>query len=93
MGVPAEQEPFHKVGEVEIDARKRAYFGKLGKPGRRYLVEENSEGVLRLVPLMAAMTKAEFEAEVARAVEQARRGELHDLGSFAQYLDDEDDED
>jgi hypothetical protein len=93
MGIPAGQEAFHRVGEVEIDARRRAYFGKVGKPGRRYLVEENAEGVLRLVPLMPPMTKAQFEAEVTRAVEQASKGELHDLGSFAQYLDDEDEED
>lgn len=45
---------FTKIGEIELDARGRTNFGRLGKKGRqRYFVEEGQDGVLRLIPVVS----------------------------------------
>lgn len=88
---------FQQVGEIEMDGRRRASFGKIGRhEHRRYLVEEADNGELHLIPLVSmpiTTTKEEFEARMAQALEQARDGKTRDLGSFAQYADDEDESD
>lgn len=95
-----ECEEFEVVAETEVDARGRVSLGRAGaKPGRRYRVESNVDGVLVLTPVvsipereMAVWRDPELAASIRRAYEQAEQGKTIDRGDFSQYLagDDED---
>ncbi len=80
---------FHRVGEIETDERRRASLGKMIEPNTRYAVEANDEGVLRLVPLLPPMTKAEFDAALREAMKRTKKGEgvvVDDIGQFLNEL-------
>jgi hypothetical protein len=89
---------FETIAEVEVDSRGRVSLGRVGaEPGRRYRVEHNIDGVLRLIPVVSIPEREMIlwrDPEIARAVREgfaeAERGETADLGSFAQYADGED---
>lgn len=93
-------EGFEVVAEAEVDTRGRVSLGRAGaKPGRRYRIESNVDGVLVLTPVvsipereMAVWRDPELAASIRRGYEQAERGETIDRGDFSQYLA-EDDED
>jgi hypothetical protein len=93
-----EKDQFETIAEVEVDSRGRISLGKVGaEPGRRYRVEHNVDGVLLLIPVVSIPEREMIvwhEPELARAIreglDEAKRGETADLGSFAEYADDED---
>lgn len=95
-----EREEFEVVAETEVDARGRVSLGRAGaKPGRRYRIESNVDGVLVLTPVvsipereMAVWRDPELAASIRKAYEEAEQGKTVDLGDFSQYLA-EDDED
>ncbi len=96
-----ETEPSETVRiEVEVDSRGRVSLGKAGaQPGRRYRVEQRIDGVLLLIPVvsipereMLVWRNPELAAEIREALVQAEHGETVDLGSFAQYDTDEDED-
>jgi hypothetical protein len=93
-----EKEQFETIAEVEVDGRGRISLGKVGaEPGRRYRVEHNVDGVLLLIPVVSIPEREMIvwrQPEIASAVRdgllEAERGDTVDLGSFAEYADDED---
>jgi hypothetical protein len=97
-----EPEQFETVAETEVDSRGRVSLGRAGaEPGRRYRVERNIDGVLLLIPVvsipereMIVWRTPELAAAVREGIAEAERGDTVDLGSFAQYAaeDDEDEE-
>jgi hypothetical protein len=96
-----EHQEFETVAEAEVDSRGRVSLGRAGaEPGRRYRVERNVDGVLLLIPVvsipereMIVWRNPELAADIREGLEAAERGETEDLGSFEQYLDDDQDED
>jgi len=76
-------------------------LGEAGaKPGHRYRVQRNVDGVLILIPVvsipereMIVWRNPDLAAEVREGLTAAERGETIDRGSFQQYLDDNGDED
>jgi hypothetical protein len=95
-----EPEEFETVAEVEVDSRGRVSLGRVGaEPGRRYRVEHNVDGVLLLIPVvsipereMIVWRNPELAATIREGIAEAADGSTVDLGSFAQY-EGEDDED
>jgi hypothetical protein len=96
-----EHQEFETIAEAEVDSRGRVSLGRAGaEPGRRYRVERNVDGVLLLIPVvsipereMVVWRNPELAAEIRDGLAAAERGETEDLGSFQQYLDDDEDED
>lgn len=96
-----DDQEFETVAEAEVDSRGRVSLGRAGaEPGRRYRVERNVDGVLLLIPVvsipereMIVWRNPELAAEIREGLAAAERGETVDLGSFQQYLDDDEDED
>lgn len=94
-------EEFETVAEAEVDSRGRVSLGRAGaEPGRRYRVERNVDGVLLLIPVvsipereMIVWRNPELAASIRQGLEQSERGDTADLGSFAEYVDDSEDED
>lgn len=94
-------EQFETVAETEVDSRGRVSLGKAGaRPGRRYRVESNVDGVLILIPVvsipereMIVWRNPELAASVREGIAQAEAGQTVDRGSFEQFADDPDDED
>lgn len=90
---------FHAAGEAEVDGRRRISLGKIGNSDHtRYEVYENDLGEILLVPVvsipareLAILQNPTLRASLLRGLDQAARGKLVDLGSFAHYLADEDD--
>ena len=83
---------FRRVGEADLDNRRRISLGKVGRREHtRYIVEENAEGEIRLIP---AKTIPAREAIVwdnpallrslRRGMEQAAAGELESRGRFTE---------
>ncbi|GAB7188963.1 hypothetical protein ATKI12_8794 [Kitasatospora sp. Ki12] len=96
-----QSEEFETVAETEVDSRGRVSLGRAGaKPGRRYRVESNPDGVLLLTPVvsipereMQVWTDPLLAERIRAGIEQAQRGETVDLGDFSEYLDQDDGED
>ena len=94
-------EQFETVAETEVDSLGRVSLGKAGaRPGRRYRVESNVDGVLILIPVvsspereMIVWRKPELAASIREGIAQAEAGQTTDRGSFAQFADDADDDD
>ena len=92
-----ETQGYRAVGEVEVDARRRVSLGKLGRPEHtRYSVNEGPDGELLLVPVRSIPAREtivwenpQLLASLKRGMEQAALGQVKDLGSFAQYVDEE----
>jgi hypothetical protein len=91
---------FDVVGESEADSRGRVALGRAGaRPGRRYQVRSDNDGVIVLTPMvsipereMLAWENPQLAEEVRVAVADVEAGRGVDLGDFTQYadIDDED---
>lgn len=85
---------FRTVKEVvEPDSRGRFTIGAIAK-SKTYRVQINDSGQILLDPVVAVSERElwlwqnpEALASVQRGIEQAEAGQIHDLGSFAQYAD------
>ncbi len=78
-----EPEQFETVAEVEVDSRGRVSLGKAGaKPGRSIPERE-----------MIVWRNPELASEIRDALAESERGETADLGSFAEFDSDDEDED
>lgn len=85
------------VGESEADARGRVALGRAGaRPGRRYQVRSDDDGVIVLVPVvsipereMLVWEDPKLAEQVRTAVADAEAGRTVDLGDFTQYAADE----
>ena len=86
---------FEVVGESEADARGRVALGRAGaRPGRRYQVRADDDGVIMLTPVvsipereMLAWENPQLAKQVRGAVADAEAGRTVDLGDFTQYAD------
>jgi hypothetical protein len=86
---------FEVVGESEADARGRVALGRAGaRPGRRYQVRADDDGVIVLTPVvsipereMLAWENPRLAEQVRGAVAEAEAGRTADLGDFTQYAD------
>lgn len=83
---------FRTVKEiVEPDSRGRFSIGAIAK-SKTYRVQINDAGQILLDPVVAVPERelwlwqnSEAIASVQRGIQQAGTGEVHDLGSFAEY--------
>lgn len=86
---------FEVVGESEADARGRVALGRAGaRPGRRYQVRSDDDGVIVLTPVvsipereMLAWENPHLAEQVRGAVADAEAGRTVDLGDFTRYAD------
>ena len=91
---------FEAIAEAEADSRGRVTIARAGaKPGRRYRVYANVDGLVVLEPVvsipereMLVWENPGLAEQIRQGVAAARAGETADLGSFAQFLDEESDE-
>jgi hypothetical protein len=89
---------FDVVGESEADARGRVALGRAGaRPGRRYQVRTDADGVIVLVPVisipereMLVWENPQLAEQIRSAVADAQAGRTVDLGDFTRYAEDED---
>jgi len=98
----AEQCPdrFDLIGESEADSRGRLALGRAGaRPGRRYQVRSDDDGVIVLTPVvsipereMVVWENPHLAEQIRTAIADAEAGRTADLGDFTQYLDDDSDE-
>lgn len=94
-----ESEEYEVVAETEVDARGRVSLGRAGaKPGRRYRIESNIDGVLILTPVvsipereMVVWRNPDLAAEIREGIKEAQAGKTVNLGDFSQYLEDDED--
>ncbi|WP_322751076.1 MULTISPECIES: hypothetical protein [unclassified Frankia] len=90
---------FRLVGEVSADERSRIAFGRVGvEKGARYAVAVNDDGEVLLTPLTSVPRRElivweneQLRDGLARGLEQSAAGQTVDLGSFAAYAIDDDD--
>ncbi len=91
---------FDLVGESEADSRGRVALGRAGaRPGRRYQVRADDDGVIMLTPVvsipereMLAWENPRLAEQVRAAVADVEAGRSVDLGDFTQYADTTDEE-
>lgn len=89
---------FKSVGEAVADERGRLAMGKTGvRKDDRYAIAVNDEGQILLTPLVSIPRRELIVWEnellresLARGLAEAAAGDTVSLGSFADYLDDED---
>jgi hypothetical protein len=89
---------FEIVGESEADSRGRVALGRAGaRPGRRYQVRADDDGVVILTPVvsipereMLVWEDPQLAEQIRTAVKDTEAGRSVDLGDFTQYADDED---
>ncbi|WP_338763597.1 hypothetical protein V7968_37540 [Nocardia vulneris] len=92
---------FEIVGESEADSRGRVALGRAGaRPGRRYQVRINSDGVVVLVPVvsipereMMVWENPHLAEQIRQGVTDAESGSTVDLGDFTRYADNPEDRD
>lgn len=90
---------FDVVGESEADGRGRVALGRAGaRPGRRYQVRADDDGVIILTPVvsipereMLVWENPQLAEQVRAAVADAEAGRTVDLGDFTQYAADDED--
>jgi len=88
---------FHPVAEASVDSRKRLSIGKAGaEKDARYLMSVNDDGEILLTPVASIPTReliiwknAAVRASLERGLKQLATGDVHDLGDFSQYLDED----
>jgi len=88
------------VAEAEVDSHGRVSLGMVGaRPGRRYRVERNIDDVLILIPVVSFPERERIvwdnpglAREILEGIDEAERGETVDLGDFAGYDEDDDEE-
>ena len=80
---------------VRPDAKGRITLGKLAEGLSGFKVTKNSDGSFHLLPLkeipereMWLYRNPEAMAAVLEGLEDSKAGRVHDLGSFAHYLED-----
>lgn len=96
MTSACEEQQFDPV--TQADGESRVALGVAGTaPGQLYRIERHPDGVIILTPLASVPAREvgvwrdpELAETISQGIEQVNRGEGHDLGSFSQYLDDED---
>lgn len=102
MGTPLSEEEFEVVAETEVDSRGRVSLGRAGaKPGRRYRVESNVDGVLVLTPVvsipereMAVWQNPVLAQRIRDAYQRTEQGgKSINRGDFSAYLAEDDSED
>jgi hypothetical protein len=83
---------------IKADARGRITVGNEVSE-KQFRVLMNGEGQILLDPVVVIpereawlLNNPQAVMAIHRGVEQSRRGEVHDLGSFASHLDADDDE-
>jgi hypothetical protein len=92
---------FRETAQADVDSRRRVSLGKVGRPEHtRYQIMENDLGEILLVPLvsipareMIVWENAQVRKSLERGMEQAALGKVVDLGSFATYAEQDDDDD
>ena len=86
-----------KSAEITVrpDAKGRITLGKLAEGLSGFKVTKNSDGSFHLLPLkeipereMWLYRNPEAMAAVLEGLEDSKAGRVHDLGSFAHYLED-----
>jgi hypothetical protein len=95
---------FRRVGEAVIDERKRISLAKaverlkqlLGDREVHFGIYVNDSGQLLLSPEVSVpvhelwlLKNPEAQAKLREGLKQAAEGDLHDLGSFAKFAEDE----
>jgi hypothetical protein len=88
---------FHPIAEASVDARKRVSLGRAGvREDARYLMSVNDDGEILLTPMasvpvreMLVWEDAAIHASLERGLKQLASGDVHDLGDFSQYLDED----
>lgn len=96
-----QMEGFVAAGEAVADERARIAFGKAGvRKDDRYAVAVNNDGEILLTPLVSIPKRELFvwenqlvRKELAEGLQQSAAGEVVSLGSFAEFADDEVDDD
>lgn len=89
---------FKPVTESVVDSRKRISLGKAGvAEDTRYAVSVSDDGDILLTPLVSIPAREqwlwdhpEVMASIDRGIADIEAGRTHYLGSFAQYLSDDD---
>lgn len=83
-----------EVFEATVDSRRRITLGPAAVH-ERYRVTVQDNGNIELMPLASIPAREldlwndpELLASVKRGLDQAAAGDLHDLGDFEQYADD-----
>lgn len=92
---------FKPIGELSADDRSRIAFGKAGvRRDDRYAVAINDHGEILLTPLVSIPKREliiweneQLRASLARGLADSAAGNVKDLGDFAQYADELDDQD
>lgn len=101
MSLPLHKsEEFEVVAETEVDSRGRVSLGRAGaKPGRRYRIESNVDGVLVLTPVvsipereMVVWRNPDLAEQIRRGIKAAHAGETIDLGDFSGFAAEDDPE-
>ena len=90
---------FKQVAETVVDSRRRVSLGKAGVAEEtRYAVSVSDDGDILLTPLATiparerwVWERPELIGSLRRGIEQAERGETHDLGRFDEHAIDDDD--
>ena len=91
---------FEEVAEAEADSRGRVTIMRAGaKPGRRYRVYANIDGLVVLEPVvsipereMLVWQNSALAEQVREGIAEANGGKTVHRGSFAEFLDGESDE-
>jgi hypothetical protein len=84
---------YRRVGELEVDSRRRLSLGRLGRrEDTRYIAEEGPNGEIRLIPARTVPAREaivwenpEILAMLRQGMEEAALGKLEDRGSFAAF--------
>ena len=91
---------FRRVGEVEVDNRRRVSLGRFGNVDHtRYFVEAANDGEIRLIPAVSIPAREMFVwqrpdllASLQQGIAQAEAGKTHGMGDFTQYVNESDDD-
>jgi hypothetical protein len=91
---------FEEITEAEADNRGRVAIGRAGgKPGRRYRVYANVDGLVVLEPVvsipereMLVWENPALAQQIRDGIAEAEAGKTASLGSFAQFVTEDDDE-
>lgn len=85
------------IKHIKPDVKGRIYLGKLaeGVSGFTVTVDKHHRIILEPLVEIPAREKWLFDNKVAlksvkQGIEDVKGGKLHDLGSFAQYMDEDD---
>lgn len=86
---------FETVAEAEADARGRVSLSRAGaRPGRRYRVATNDDGVLLLTPVISIPERElpiwqtpQLAQRIRKAIAEAEAGKTVDLGDFTSYAE------